>query len=304
MIVKIYSIIVVLCNLAFAAFLLYSVITDRGAMRKEPGNPIALALYSMGVQFLAAFGVSDFSISIIVFKKFKLVDDRNLPGTLMTSCVVPVAVMAVGYLSVTRVDPITLAVCAVSGLLGALAGTAVVSKLDLSSIRLLMIIALVMAGATMLINLLGITPAGGSATGFSGWKLVIAAAVTFVLSGLSMGGFAVTALLLCFFYILGLDQLAAFPLAMGTVSLACAFGGAKYVKKGRYNKKLALFSTVFGSVGAFIAVHFVKSLDTTLLQWIILGVIVYSAVVMISDYRRQRPKKHKSKAQRECAKNI
>ncbi|MCI8993969.1 MAG: sulfite exporter TauE/SafE family protein [Eubacterium sp.] len=294
MVIKIYSIIVVLCNSIFAVLLFRKVWRKRREMSKEPGNPFLLALYSMGLQFLAAFGVSDFSVSIIVYKKFRLVEDKNLPGTLMNCCVIPVAVMAVGYLSVTDIDPVTLIVCVISGLLGALAGTSIISKMKSSSIHMLMIIALAMAAGTLLIRLLGLIPPGGSDMGFSGWKLVMAAIITFVLSGLSMGGFAVTALLLCFFYIMGLNPLAAFPLAMGTVSLACAFGGSRYVAQGNFNKKLALLSTVFGSLGAFIAVHFVKNLNTTVLQWAVLAVVVYSTVYMITERCKGKSVKSKS----------
>lgn len=293
MVVRVYSIIVVLCNSIFAVLLIRKVMKERKDMAKEPGNLFLLALYSMGLQFLAAFGVSDFSISIIVYKKFHLVEDKNMPGTLMNCCVAPVAVMAVGYLSVTKVDPFTLIVCVISGLAGALIGTSIISKMKTSSIQILMIIALTMAAVTLFIRLFGLMPAGGSDMGFTGWKLVLAAVIVFVLSGLSMGGFAITALLLCFFYIMGLNPLAAFPLAMGTVSLACAFGGSKYVMRGNFNKKLALLSTLFGSLGAFIAVHFVKNLNITVLQWAIFAVVVYSIVFMILERLKTRSVRQK-----------
>lgn len=294
MVIKIYLIIVVLCNSIFAALLIQKVVKEHKEMAREPGNLVLLALYSMGLQFLAAFGVSDFSISIIVFKKFHLVEDKKMPGTLMNCCVIPVAVMAVGYLSVTGVDPLTLVVCVISGLAGALIGTSVVSKMNSSSIQALMIIALGMAAVTLFVRLLGFAPTGGSDMGFTGWKLAVAAIITFILSGLSMGGFAITALLLCFFYIMGLNPLAAFPLAMGTVSLACAFGGTRYVIRGNFNRKLSLLSTIFGSMGAFLAVHFVKNLDITILQWAILAVVVYSTIFMIRDYLKNRGIKQKT----------
>ena len=279
MIVKIYMLAVILADAVFIVLLGHTAIRNRRQMFSEPGRIGLLAVYSFVLQFLAAFGVSDFSVSMIVYKKFHLVDDRKIPGTLMNSCVVPVGVMAVGYLTVIRVEVPTLIICVLCGLAGAMAGTFFVSKMKTETIRNLMLVALSVAAITTLIKQLGLVPPGGSSLGFSGWKLVVVAVFTFAMSALSMGGFASTAILLSFFCLLGLNPVAAFPLAMGTSSLSCAVGGIRYVKKGRFGIKLAVLSTVFGSLGAVVAVCFVKEMDVKIIQWLILAVILYSIIV-------------------------
>lgn len=290
MFIKIYFAAVAAAGLGFLALLLYRCIKERAQLKAEPGNPLLLALYSAALQFVTAFGVSDFSVSIIVYRRLHLVEDEKLPGTLLTACVVPVAVMALGYLTVARVEELTLAVCVLCGIAGAVAGTRTVSRLNASAVRLLMALALLSAAAMMVLRSLGLMPGGGHAAGFHGWRLAVTAAVAFLLSALSMGGFTVSAMLLCFFYAMGLEPSAAFPLAMGTCSIACAFGGIRYVRQGNFSKKLALYSSLFGGLGAFVAVRFVHGLDVTVLQWLITAVALYSAFSLLREYLREHHK--------------
>ena len=288
MFIKLYYAVIAVVNLWFVVLLFHKAWTDRRELLSGPGNPVLLAIYSALLQFLAAFGISDFSVSIVVYRKFHLVDDRKLPGTLLTACVIPVTVMAVGYLATIRIEETTLMVCVICGLAGALAGSSFITRLKPSAIKLLLVLALLAAGVLGLFRMLGIVPSGGTAHGFEGWKLWLTGAVTFALSGLSMGGFAVTALLLSFFYAMGLDPMAAFPLAMGTCTISCATGGIRYIKSGQFSLKIALFSTIFGAIGAFIAVRFVHSLNVTVLQGAILGVVVYSAISMLMELFQER----------------
>lgn len=288
MFTTIYYCAVAAAGTCFLILLLRCWLRDRNALRSQPGNSILLALYCAALQFVTAFGVSDFSVSIIVYRKFHLVEDDKLPGTLLTSCVIPVAVMALGYLTVTQVEEFTLAICVLCGIAGSIVGSLTVSRLNVTAVRLLMALALLTAGCMMILRALGLMPASGHAFGFHGWRLAVTAVITFLLSGLSMGGFSVSAMLLCYFYAMGLEPSAAFPLAMGTCSIACAFGGIQYIRKGRFSLKLALLSTVFGGIGAFIAVCFVHSLDVSALQWLITAVAFYSAVTLLREYRKEK----------------
>lgn len=285
---------IVLISIIIAATLLYLVILAKKAikenerLKKERGNPVFLALYCMGLEFLAAFGVSEFPISIVVYKKFNLVDDEKIPATLINSCVVPVACMAVAYLLVVDIDFHTVIVCVISGLIGAFFGTLVVSKLNTSALQLIMIAALIIAAATTALSVTGVIQSSGTALGFYGWKLVIVAIITCILCMLNMGGFATTSISLSIYCLMGLNPTASFPLAMSTCSLACIFGGLRYIQMDKLNLKLPVLSAAFGSIGAVIAVFIVKSINIAVIQWLILAIIVYSAVTMIIERIRNR----------------
>ncbi len=68
--------------------------------------------------FFSTFGISDFALSTVLYRARKLVDDAKLPGTLNTQCAIPVAVIALAYISSIDVDQMTLVLLIVSQMIG------------------------------------------------------------------------------------------------------------------------------------------------------------------------------------------
>lgn len=75
---------------------------------------------------------------------------QKLPGTLNTQCVIPVAVMALSYISVIKVSIVTLAVCIVAQVIGAFIGPRFVVKLPERTIRIFIGIGLIIASLLIL----------------------------------------------------------------------------------------------------------------------------------------------------------
>ena len=57
----------------------------------------------------------------------------------------------------------------------------------------------------------------------------------------------------------------------------------KFVKEGAYDRKASMAITIFGLVGVFIAYYLVKSLPLDILKWLIIVVILYTAVMMFNS---------------------
>lgn len=287
---KVYIPVVTVINAVFFLFLLKDLSKNRRRLREEPGNPVFLAIYNMSVQFLAAFGISDYSIHIIVLRKLKLVQDEYLPGTMLCACIIPQAVMALAYVSSIPVDIPTLAVSITLSILGALFGVRIVSRLEEGTIRLIMGGALLISAALIILGKLDILPTGGDAIGFRSYKLVILGIAAFLLSALNMGGFATTTLLLTILYALGINPLAAFPLSMGSNTFGIVIGGIEFIRRGMYNKKIVFLSSVFGSIGVLLAVFVVKRMDTGILQWVVSIIAVYSGISILAENARKKQK--------------
>jgi uncharacterized membrane protein YfcA len=58
------------------------------------------------------------------------------------------------------------------------------------------------------------------------------------------------------------------------------------IKLNNYSRKITLATSTFGVIGVLVAVFVVKSLDVSILQWIVLGIIIYSAVSMLLSLRK------------------
>jgi len=70
---------------------------------------------------------------------------------------------------------------------------------------------------------------------------------------------------------------------MGACTFSVSIGSAQFVKFGDYSRKITLFTSTFGVIGVLVASFVVKSLNTSTLQWIVVIVILYSAITMLKS---------------------
>lgn len=279
---------IVLVNGIFAIRFIQDLIAHKDEVMNEPGNNIFLSISSACIFFLSTFGVSDFAISTILYRNKKLVSDKKLPGTLNTQCVIPVAVMALAYISVIKVDPVTLIVCILAQVIGAYIGPRFVVKLEPKVIKKFISIGLLVAAMFILAGKFNLVPSGGNASGLSGVKLIIAAIAIFIYGALNNIGIGSYSLTMATVYALGLNPAIAFPIMMGACTFAVPVGSIQFIKYGEYSRKITLFTAIFGVIGVLCAVYLVKSLNVSMLQWVIAAVLIYSSISMILEDRKMK----------------
>jgi len=112
--VKILLLLIVLVNGLFAFRFFTDFMKHKKEAWAEPGNNILLAVWGAVCFFFSTFGISDFALSTVLYRARKLIDAAKLPGTLNTQCAIPVAVMALAYISSIQVDQLTLILLIVS----------------------------------------------------------------------------------------------------------------------------------------------------------------------------------------------
>ena len=288
MVLKIILSLVVIVNGAFAIAFIRDLLANKGTVLKEPGNPIAMAISSFLIFLLSTFGISDFAIASSLYPKLKWVSDKKLPGTLNTECVIPVAVMALSYISSIEVGLSTLIVAIVCQIIGAYVSPKYIVKLPANIIKRFVSIGLFVAAGMILANKFGFFPSGGDATSLSGASLVLFAVLCLIYGALNNIGIGSYALTMATIYAMGLNPGVAFPIMMGACSLSVPIGSMQFIKLDAYSRKITLFTSTFGVLGVLAAVFFVKSMDTQMLQWVVAVVIVYSAVTMLmSSFKKE-----------------
>ncbi len=285
-ILQILLVLIVLVNGFYAATFVRDLIKNKDEMIKEPGNPIAMAIAHFFIFMLSTFGISDFAISAAAYPKLKWVSDENLPGTLNTQCVIPVAVMALAYISSIDVDLKTLLIPIVAQVVGAYVSPRYVVKLPVNVIKKFVAAGLLVAAGLILAGKVGIYPTGGDATSLTGMKLFLLGALSFVYGAVNNIGIGSYALTSATVYALGLSPLVAFPIMMGACTFSVPVGSMQFIKLGGYSRKITLSAAIFGSLGVLIAVFVVKSLDVAMLQWVVVAVVLFSAYQMIMSSRK------------------
>lgn len=281
-------VLIVLVNGYFAATFVSDLLKNKEEAIKEPGNPIAMAIAHFFIFMLSTFGISDFAISAAVYPKLKWVSDEKLPGTLNTQCVIPVAVMALLYISSIDVDMKTLLIPIVAQVLGAYLSPRYVVKLPVNTIKKFVAAGLLVAAGLILLGKFGFYPEGGVATSLSGFKLVLLGVLSFIYGAVNNIGIGSYALTSATVYALGLSPLVAFPIMMGACTFSVPVGSMQFIKLGGYSRKITLSAAIFGSLGVLVAVFVVKSLDVAMLQWVVVAVVLFSAYQMISSSRKTK----------------
>ncbi|WP_157085756.1 TSUP family transporter [Devriesea agamarum] len=279
---------IVAANAFFAAMFIRNLWVHRRDLKTEPGNTVAQCLSSTIIYFLSTFGISDFAISTVLYRKLKWVDDRRLPGTLNAQCVIPVFAMAIAYITTVDVGMATLLTLIVAQTVGAYIGPRFVVKLPINTIRMLIATGLVIASLLIVASLLNIIPSQGVITELPAGKLVIAAILMFVYGALNNVGIGSYALTMATIYALGMNPVAAFPIMMGACAVSVPIGSSEFIRLNSYARKITLISAIFGVIGVLVAVFLVTSLPTVGIKWVVVAVLLYSAITMFMAWRAAR----------------
>ena len=225
-------------------------------------------------------GIGSFAQQTAIFKLFKMVDDRIIPGTMNVGNTIPTVVQAFIFMTVVDVKPLTLAAMSVAAPTGAVLGAGVVAKMSRRKIQLGMGCGLLVIALIIFAGLVGWFPTGGEAIGLTGWKLVVAIVTSFIFGALQTIGVGFYAPCMATVYTLGMHPRTAFPIMMTATAMLMAAGSARFVKEKAYDPKAAIALTLFGILGVLVAAFIVKSLPLTALKWVVMGVVLYTSVWM------------------------
>ena len=226
---------------------------------------------------LDALGIGSFAQQAAVFKTFKMVDDRVLPGTMNVGNTIPTATQAFIFMAVVAVEPLTLVSMSLAAPAGAVLGAGVVARMSRRKVQLGLGFGLLAVAAIMLADRLRWLPVGGEAIGLTGWKLAVAVAVSFVFGALQTIGVGFYAPCMATIFALGMHPKTAFPIMMTATAMLMAAGSARFVSKDAYDRKAALALTGSGVLGVFLAAFIVKSLPLTFLKWMVCAIVLYTA---------------------------
>ena len=86
---------------------------------------------------------------------------------------------------------------------------------------------------------------------------------------------------LIIFSLLGMDPRAAFPIMMGSGAFVATIAGVRFVSRGRFDSRAALGLAVGGIPGVLVAAWIVRSLPLDTLRWLVVVVVIYSAISLL-----------------------
>lgn len=247
----------------------------------ENSSWLKTSMIGFVVDFFDVLGIGSFAPQTALLKFTKQTEDRVMPGTLNVSNTIPALIEGIIFIKIIEVDPLNLVLMLLSAVMGGVIGAGFVSKLPVKTVRIVMGIALLVTAFFMLANNLEWIQGGGDKIGLSGGKLIIALMVNCILGALNTAGIGLFAPCMALVFALGMSPKVAFPIMMGSCAFLMPVASAKFIKEGAYNRKASISMTVAGSIAVIIAAFLVKSLPLDVLKWVVIGVVIYTSMVML-----------------------
>jgi uncharacterized membrane protein YfcA len=265
---------------------------DSPATDARMPTPLSLGTGAI-TNFLDTLGIGSFATTTAMFKAFKMVPDRVIPGTLNAGHTLPTIVQAFFYISVIPVDVVTLISMIAAAVAGAYLGAGVVAGWSKRKVQIGMGAALLAAAIFFTMRNLGLFPAGSAEIGVSGIKLVIAVAGNFLLGALMSLGIGLYAPCMILVSLLGMSETTAFPIMMGSCAFLMPVGSLRFIRERCYGLRAALGLAIGGIPGVLLAAFIVTSLPIYWVRWLVIVVVVYTSLTMLNaGLRDSRAEEH------------
>jgi uncharacterized membrane protein YfcA len=295
----------------------------RNKWRVPPGFHFLVGFIT---NFFDTLGIGSFATTTSLYRPRRTVPDEMIPGTLNVGHTIPTFVEAFIYMTVIVVETRTLVLMIAASVLGAWLGAGVVTRLPRRRIQIGMGVALLAAASLILVKLLYGDPKGdalqlnvlavqsvtsqalpglangitqfaslqrlqdvySSGLGLQGWLLVTALVGSFGLGALMTIGIGAYAPIMIMVSLLGMNPITAFPIMMGACAFLMPVASLRFLRTERYDARAALGLTLGGVPAVFLAAFIVWSLPLDAVRWLVVVVVVYTAVSMLLSARRER----------------
>ena len=275
--------------IALAAFAIFYIVRLTAGVRAEraaaPGARVLPDTTGVAIGFISNFfdtlGIGSFATTTAMWRALKKVKDELIPGTLNVGHTPPTIVQAYIFTKLVPVEPMTLILMIAAAVAGAWLGASLVSGWSRRNVQLGMGSALLAAATLMLLAQLNLVPAGGTAIGLEGPKLMAGLAGNFVLGVLMTIGIGLYAPCMILIYLLGMNPLAAFPIMMGSCAFLMPVASSRFIRARRFDLPAALGLSVGGIPAVLVAALIVKRLPLDYVRWLVVFVVVYTAAGML-----------------------
>ena len=272
-----------LLGLLGLAALVNAAVLLRAAVRQKAWPRPEAALLGGIVNFLDTLGIGSMAPTMAWFKFRRMVPDQLIPQTMIAGLTLPTMVESVIFLILlgVNVDPVLLLGSVVALLAGGLVGVRLVSRARPWVVQAWVGVALLLAALFYILSILNLMPVGGTANALPPVQTALAVAASFgfgILLNFGVGNYAPTLALLS---LMGLDPRLCFPIMATGSSIAGTVMSASHLSANRIDVRIALAMVLAGIPAVLVAALVVKSLPLTTLKWLVSGVIIYTALVVL-----------------------
>ncbi len=264
-------------------FLLNGFILLRSAVLLHAWPRVEAVLLGAVTNFFDTLGIGSFAPTTAWIKFRRLVPDHLIPPTMISGHTPAAIVQGLVFLVLLggNVDPVLLIGNILSLTIGGLIGARLVYLAKVWIVQSIVGFGMILAAIFYTLANLGLMPIGGTASSLPLGLTIIAIAASFVfgvLLNFGVGNFAPTLALLS---LMGLDPRYCFPIMAGSSGLAGIIVASRHVVAAKIDLRIALGIALGGIPAVLVAAFLVKSMPVETLLWLVMVVVIYTAMVML-----------------------
>lgn len=263
---------------AYAVMLVRAVIASGGV--RVSAEVVALGAVT---NFFDTLGIGSFAPTMAWLKFRRLVGDRLMPCTMLAGHTLPTLAQAVIFLVIlgVAVDPVLLVGCVVALLAGGLVGAPLAARTTVWVVQTVVGLGLIVAAVLYGLTNLNLLPGGGTAASLPLGLTIAAIAANFVMGVLINYGIGNYAPSLVMLSLMGMDPRLCFPIMAAGAALTATGASARHLAIGEIDLRIVTGLLLGGIPAVFVAAFVVKSMPVELLRWLVIVVVLYTAVVML-----------------------
>jgi uncharacterized membrane protein YfcA len=148
--------------------------------------------------------------------------------------------------------------------------------------------ALLAAAGLFAMTNLHLLPGGGDALSLEGGRFAAGLVGNFALGALMTLGIGLYAPCMILVSLLGMNPIAAFPIMMGSCAFLMPVASARFVRERSFDPRAALGLLVGGIPAVLVAAFIVKSLPLSAVRWLVVVVVLYTAVTLLRAAKNER----------------
>lgn len=272
----------------------YMVIVIRGLRKTaaETGERVTPTpgglLTGFVTNFFDTLGIGSFATTTAIFRQWSMVPDEKIPGTLNVGHTLATIAQAFIFTTIVPVDSLTLVLMIVAAVLGSWLGAGVVSGWPRRNVQIGMGIALLVFATTAVMTQLSLNPIAGTALKLEGGRLIIGLVGNFALGALMPLGIGLYGPCMILIYMLGMDAKAAFPIMMGSCAFLMPAASTRFIRLRAFDARAVVGLMVGGVPAVLIAAFIVKSMPLGAVRWLVVVVVVYTAVTLLRTALSER----------------
>lgn len=239
-------------------------------------NKLKLGVTGFIANIADTVGIGSFAVVVALDKHWKLLDDKQLPGTLNAHSILPALCQALFFLQAIQVEVQTLVTLIIAGSVGGFLGGFLVAGLDKQRIRFLMLIGYLGIAAMIIASKIGLLPVGGDLMGLHGVWLaagIFGMFLSGILPAIGVGSYAPIQVIL---FLLGMSPLAAFPIMTASGAIQQSVTALAFIIRRQVAIKASLIMAITGVAGVLIAAPMITHINSESLRWLLLLVVLYN----------------------------